>query len=246
MRCVGINRTGSSPLARGLRQVDAAVLHKLTDHPRSRGVYLTARQHRRMPRRIIPARAGFTPPLKSRCRSETDHPRSRGVYWPGSPASGPAAGSSPLARGLRAGDGLDGESVGIIPARAGFTGFCRPVPSSRRDHPRSRGVYRISTSPGAYGSGSSPLARGLPDALNQLGDAARIIPARAGFTSEAYPRRRRRRDHPRSRGVYDMTMDVRQNMPGSSPLARGLRQQDRRVDTAGRIIPARAGFTPRR
>ena len=50
---------GSSPLARGLRPPDR-------------------RLHR--PRRIIPARAGFTTRPQSGTPQRTDHPRSRGVY----------------------------------------------------------------------------------------------------------------------------------------------------------------------
>ena len=50
---------GSSPLARGLPQIHA--LH-LTAHG------------------IIPARAGFTSPIRLMSASQKDHPRSRGVY----------------------------------------------------------------------------------------------------------------------------------------------------------------------
>ena len=50
-------------------------------------------------------------------------------------------GSSPLARGLRE-SGLErGHSVGIIPARAGFTPDTVNRTVSGLDHPRSRGVY---------------------------------------------------------------------------------------------------------
>ena len=101
---------GSSPLARGLRivsliiagftvrMVTLALLS--TDHPRSRGVYCvcvvlvcvrvgssplarglpigTARIP--APRRIIPARAGFTDTADNFDTAVGDHPRSRGVY----------------------------------------------------------------------------------------------------------------------------------------------------------------------
>ena len=91
---------GSSPLARGLR---------IPVH--------TAK----MTGRIIPARAGFTNPCTDRRERAADHPRSRGVYTHHPASTITAAGSSPLARGLR-GPGplrsMDGE-----------------------DHPRSRGVY---------------------------------------------------------------------------------------------------------
>ena len=72
--------TGSSPLARGLRQGVSGVLR---------------------PRRIIPARAGFTTYALSKSVTPT--------------------GSSPLARGLRVIANRVQDINGIIPARAGFT-----------------------------------------------------------------------------------------------------------------------------
>ena len=59
--CSYVRSTGSSPLARGLRVVDA----------RQDGL-----------RGIIPARAGFTASLPRRDCGLGDHPRSRGVYTP--------------------------------------------------------------------------------------------------------------------------------------------------------------------
>ena len=92
--------TGSSPLARGLRG----------DLP------LPAR-----PRRIIPARAGFTSSPTRIPRGTSDHPRSRGVYPVQKSLGSSSAGSSPLARGLRDRPVMTGHERGIIPARAGFT-----------------------------------------------------------------------------------------------------------------------------
>ena len=92
--------TGSSPLARGLRQ-------GIADLGGGGG--------------IIPARAGFTRPHGRGVVAGGDHPRSRGVYTVMALQRALNAGSSPLARGLpvhaRAGLG----DQGIIPARAGFT-----------------------------------------------------------------------------------------------------------------------------
>ena len=115
------------------------------------------------------------------------------------------------------------DNLGIIPARAGFTAPTRRTCRPTRDHPRSRGVYRVSWVGRMLGQGSSPLARGLPRPSLTGTPPARIIPARAGFTG---PRRGpwpRGWDHPRSRGVY---------APGRAPTA-----------TTPGIIPARAGFT---
>ena len=180
---------GSSPLARGLRRsggrwpARAGIIparagftplpftrpYTLSDHPRSRGVYLllthphprstgSSPLARGLPAvgadagdlvRIIPARAGFTAHAPASPNPGTDHPRSRGVY------------------------------DGLVPAG--------PVRADRRpsqwDHPRSRGVYpRLDPGPPSR-LGSSPLARGLQwygwSITNQQG----IIPARAGFTA---------------------------------------------------------------
>ena len=50
-------------------------------------------------------------------------------------------------------------------------------------------------------------------------------------------------DHPRSRGVYRAPASPARSAVGSSPLARGLREQVSGDVVQGRIIPARAGFT---
>ena len=154
-------RPGSSPLARGLPQrgipaqgpgriiparagftrssdIPAA---SMTDHPRSRGVYIVerrpysggpgssplARGLRRLRRPvrvgggIIPARAGFTRFRTAWRAAFGDHPRSRGVYpfWK-SPTTA-RTGSSPLARGLPSPPRSSTPRRRIIPARAGFT-----------------------------------------------------------------------------------------------------------------------------
>ena len=73
-----------------------------------------------------------------------------------------------------------------------------------------------------------------------------IIPARAGFTSAGRQGEGDARDHPRSRGVYQISIYVRDFHTGSSPLARGLRFQATIFGLCSRIIPARAGFTRER
>ena len=198
----GAHVFGSSPLARGLpgpqegpgedfRIIPASAgftLHWVergcveADHPRSRGVYLIARAENKQRQgssplarglrgsrlgppscgRIIPARAGFTAWPISGCMT----------MW----------GSSPLARGLRR------RRVGqffwdrIIPARAGFTSSPPSTSSTPSDHPRSRGVYSPAYALSPIASGSSPLARGLPNLVTPMFWKTGIIPARAGFT----------------------------------------------------------------
>ena len=174
-------------------------------------------------RRIIPARAGFTTrpgPMRS---PHWDHPRSREVYLKPRAIASATVGSSPLARGLHWTVTSPGGYQRIIPARAGFTPTCRTRPCGTGDHPRSRGVYRRAASRGVQRPGSSPLARGLLLELGSRGVPARIIPARAGFTPIGRTTSRRWRDHPRSRGVYQVHRSGLSVGWGSSPLARGLR-----------------------
>ena len=215
-------RDGSSPLARGL---------------------LLRLSPRDQPVRIIPARAGFTRVWLAGDAGRWDHPRSRGVYPVGAAPQVGESGSSPLARGLQSAVAVHADDVGIIPARAGFT-FCSP-PSAlvKPDHPRSRGVYLYDMRSPQPASGSSPLARGLPGDLRAVRNHKRIIPACAGFTGREPPSVRRPPDHPRSRGVYAWKEWDPKEHVGSSPLARGLPGGQDLTIGAGRIIPARAGFT---
>ena len=176
---------GSSPLARGLRGRWTA---------RSPGIW------------IIPARAGFTnvplwaTPFESiygssplargllECVTNAtqkglDHPRSRGVYRHRALAARRISGSSPLARGLHRTDAPSRIIQRIIPARAGFTDQTGQETRVTGDHPRSRGVYKQSSSDLYQTTGSSPLARGLRNIRNMTQITHRIIPARAGFTA---------------------------------------------------------------
>ena len=197
----------------------------------------------RLKDRIIPARAGFTRCRLALRRGWLDHPRSRGVYQIGRLIDVRVDGSSPLARGLPSYLIRHFGNAGIIPARAGFTG-CHPRCDPRRgDHPRSRGVYRVTPAASATDAGSSPLARGLRGLRDRDAPRPGIIPARAGFTRPAKPVGRLPRDHPRSRGVYGTCWLLRPHVPGSSPLARGLLLRATAFGGRHRIIPARAGFT---
>ena len=219
----GMRIRGSSPLARGLQP--------------------DPRLHQGRPR-IIPARAGFTPPIARDSTSRPDHPRSRGVYLSPLTMISQVIGSSPLARGLQPCHPSESALHGIIPARAGFTrdiSWSNPLAT---DHPRSRGVYQCWQYCHLPDDGSSPLARGLPPSCTFLKAFTRIIPARAGFTGVLRGLLFRRGDHPRSRGVYGRVELHERAVVGSSPLARGLRSARTRRGGRDRIIPARAGFTP--
>ena len=92
-------------------------------------------------------------------------------------------------------------------------------------------------------SGSSPLARGLHVGVRVEPTLLGIIPARAGFTTACSNGAPGPEDHPRSRGVYLPPLTRLISRLGSSPLARGLQRVGCASSAAGRIIPARAGFT---
>ena len=131
-------------------------------------------------------------------------------------------GSSPLARGLPHLIIQIPNHPGIIPARAGFTHTHFGEYSGVQDHPRSRGVYVFGSSNATIEAGSSPLARGLLTVVKMPLVAARIIPARAGFTYMDTVGINPGTDHPRSRGVYIAALRNEISSSGSSPLARGL------------------------
>ena len=133
---------------------------------------------------------------------------------------------------------------GIIPARAGFTGFRSSFFTVLWDHPRSRGVYENKTGHPTPKPGSSPLARGLHPSQAHEPTGLRIIPARAGFTVVSMQPDTACQDHPRSRGVYPILRLPERYQPGSSPLARGLLRIVVGLHKTDGIIPARAGFTP--
>ena len=200
-------------IARGLPQAPV--------HPRSRGEHVAIRRmmsvHRGssplargtlgtpsdipLTRRFIPARAGNTPPGPRRSATRPVHPRSRGEHaW--CDAEGLRCdGSSPLARGTRAGEALGGEPDRFIPARAGNT---------------LETIARCGRA-----TGSSPLARGTHETPLYYAALDRFIPARAGNTGGRQLRGRAYPVHPRSRGEHQIQADPHSRDIGSSPLARG-------------------------
>ena len=109
---------GSSPLTRG----------KPRSHP---GCVWSGR--------LIPAHAGKTSTPGPTCRPSRAHPRSRGENAPHSALTRSTRGSSPLTRGKRVTQLLQGHIGRLIPAHAGKT---TPPPEASEPlwaHPRSRG-----------------------------------------------------------------------------------------------------------
>ena len=260
----GAGRPGIIPARAGFTRPLEALTRSSQDHPRSRRVYsrplralisiqgssplarglLGATREGQKVVRIIPARAGFTDVSPDLMIESADHPRSRGVY---------------LVKTI-----LCTTKSRIIPARAGFTHNRITCANAVQDHPRSRGVYAlralrlsglhriIPARAGFTGSGTPsrgrpsdhPRSRGVYDGHSLLVNFGHgIIPARAGFTGFRSSFFTVLWDHPRSRGVYSSRTAPPLAGLGSSPLARGLREQDRAPDAEAGIIPARAGFT---
>ena len=179
--CLG---TGSSPLVRG-QHAPALVLA--------------------VPVRIIPARAGPTHVRSCPNSHVPDHPRSCGAnilcgflihFSSDHPRSCGAnatdtefwlclCGSSPLVRGQLVQGGELGETIRIIPARAGPTTSVRNRAHRPADHPRSCGANVMSIISSSCFCGSSPLVRGQRTITRRCLNGSRIIPARAGPTAPA-------------------------------------------------------------
>ena len=218
----GAAHLGSSPLARGTRPFtpDTQVCTGL-----------------------IPARAGNTFSSLSSRESLRAHPRSRGEHVWGK-VSGPfPLGSSPLARGTRFSDAPEALGAGLIPARAGNTGFVPLLNFLAGAHPRSRGEHHHCAQGPVASLGSSPLARGTPAVSIYSVSMAGLIPARAGNTWLFGCSTSCSRAHPRSRGEHLVSLIVTCWHVGSSPLARGTPGFPDSDVLARGLIPARAGNT---
>ena len=236
-------RLGSSPLARGTRGL-CVLKYPLV--------------------RLIPARAGNTLFICSHTPSTAAHPRSRGEHHFTHYGCRRDRGSSPLARGTLLLVLADALLSRLIPARAGNTLGIAGLPASDAAHPRSRGEHpflplgvlapgaahprsrgehtgKLNASPVIFGS--SPLARGTPVARSRSWFSCRLIPARAGNTTERITFEMCAAAHPRSRGEHWRKTAIHELANGSSPLARGTQQATRLREGWGRLIPARAGNT---
>ena len=231
--------------------------------PRVRGLRLRPRSLR-PPRRIIPARAGFTVRVRGHPRPPTDHPRACGVYDAEHVWQLTKAGSSPRVRGLPACVIGVTWPPRIIPARAGFTRWASmTVMSPAGSSPRVRGLRASSWWPGSRpgiiparagftpsasaprtGATDHPRACGVyPEGMDIGSEYERIIPARAGFTTETLENQPKTTDHPRACGVYHVHPSALVPPQGSSPRVRGLLSDYLSGKVIWRIIPARAGFT---
>ena len=174
--------------------------------------------------RIIPARAGPTPPVLRHGFSTPDHPRACGANESGNAHTRHRGGSSPRVRGqLRHPHRIPAQRR-IIPARAGPTFLGCGDLGEHADHPRACGANELPVGDAADTHGSSPRVRGQLACRPRQLSKIRIIPARAGPTTGIHLR-------------YEKKC-------GSSPRVRGQPQRASCGYAEGRIIPARAGPTP--
>ena len=130
-----------------------------------------------------------------------------------------------------------------IPAHAGETNRYRYRSRDDQVDPRSRGGDLFAKCPVMCIMGRSPLTRGRRS--EGVTEAPRLgsIPAHAGETTAALPRRRCARVDPRSRGGDARLQRLMRRLRGRSPLTRG-RRRGRDAGLAGcGSIPAHAGET---
>ena len=194
---------------------------------------------------LIPARAGKTASWTYRPGTSRAHPRACGENPTESPAPTQTTGSSPRVRGKPRRDDEQGVRVGLIPARAGKTGVLMVVISFSAAHPRACGENAVSTALTTRGSGSSPRVRGKLDVGDVQPPRGGLIPARAGKTRRSGAACWRWRAHPRACGENGSRSDTGQSGRGSSPRVRGKHSYPRGQRDRYRLIPARAGKTPR-
>ena len=95
----------------------------------------------------------------------------------------------------------------------------------------------------AVTAGSSPLARGARTHGCCSGEDRRLIPAGAGSTCLVRAIGFSLAAHPRWRGEHSASIPAFMSVSGSSPLARGALEAERRGCWGVRLIPAGAGST---
>ena len=157
-------RSGSSPHTRGTRALAPGLLRV---------------------QRFIPAYAGNARMGGTARPPRTVHPRMRGERGQ-LPASLTCwGGSSPHARGTRAGDPPSPRAGRFIPACAGNARVIEAFSCSVSVHPRMRGERSFDNSAALARIGSSPHTRGTRVKIVIISSFARFIPAYAGNAASA-------------------------------------------------------------
>ncbi len=215
-----LDNLGSSPLARGTR-------------PGWRSQSASSR--------FIPAGAGNARSGRVSVPGVPVHPRWRGERFGLGGGIRQGDGSSPLARGTPVRSARFRAVRRFIPAGAGNAGRYRTTRPAQPVHPRWRGERGFKERLFWHGLGSSPLARGTPASAPNPSAWVRFIPAGAGNASGHWWRSRSLPVHPRWRGERASAAHGVEDAAGSSPLARGTPERNRRRLHGERFIPAGAG-----
>ena len=210
--------------------------------PRGRGPRVEERRCQ-SPRRLIPARAGTTSSTSGSRTRPRAHPRAGGDHRADLGDGRQHAGSSPRGRGPPAGPDPAGRAPGLIPARAGTTSRPMMLPWRGGAHPRAGGDHAQWVYDKVTGPGSSPRGRG-PQVIPRSGDRpARLIPARAGTTTDGSTPPSPTAAHPRAGGDHPSAPAAPVAPIGSSPRGRGPPAVVVASGVGERLIPARAGTT---
>ena len=176
-------------------------------------------------------------------RHRRAHPRAGGENLPFRVSSLQLFGSSPRGRGKLCAALWQALDVGLIPARAGKTGWWGPFLVVRPAHPRAGGENEIVIALVRSGTGSSPRGRGKRHQRLTLVQHTRLIPARAGKTSPNRGATCKTWAHPRAGGENGGGGGGGLGAFGSSPRGRGKRRMVLTTGWPVRLIPARAGKT---
>ena len=254
---------GSSPRLRGARRTRRCACTRTGAHPRACG------EHRKqlergevsegssprlrgappplpaglLPRRLIPAPAGSTPPGPTSPPSTGAHPRACGEHEPGNESVEGVGGSSPRLRGAPKWRMIGVVCLWLIPAPAGSTSTPLRTSPALRAHPRACGEHQDAERDGYRRGGSSPRLRGALPADRPRGAADGLIPAPAGSTLYRLAGQARPRAHPRACGEHQSRIDQLLRVLGSSPRLRGARHARRHPCLRRGLIPAPAGST---
>ena len=175
--------------------------------------------------------------VKTSWEPQKAHPRERGENITLIFMSISHGGSPPRTRGKLRLPALAPLAHWLTPANAGKTLLPAADSCHQRAHPRERGENLLMPSTIELYVGSPPRTRGKLLSAEGGKGGARLTPANAGKTWEAYAQQPPEQAHPRERGENNRYQVASQCIAGSPPRTRG------KLDIACPPCPA-AGLTP--